>query len=132
MPQTETMSVEEYRKLQAQEQKKSKYGNKKVTVDSVTFDSLAEARRYEQLKLMEQAGAISDLRLQPRYELQKAFKDFEGKTQRAIVYYADFSYNEGGLRVVEDVKGARSKEYLIKRKLFLYRYFDLTFREIKA
>ncbi len=132
MPQREVMTVAQFRKMQEQEAKQSKYGNKKVTIDNIEFGSLAEARRYEQLKLMEQAGAISDLRLQPRYELQKAFKDFEGKTQRAITYVADFSYQEGGLRVVEDVKGAITKEYAIKKKLFLYRYFDLAFREIKA
>jgi len=128
MTQTETMDVAEYRKIAG----KNKYGNKKVIVDGHTFDSIAEARRYEQLSLMQKAGAISDLRLQPRYELQKAFKDFEGKMQRAIVYVADFAYAEGGLRVVEDVKGSITKEYAIKKKLFLYRYFDLTFREIKA
>lgn len=128
MPQKEEMSIEEYRKIA----KGRKYGNKKVTIDNITFDSLAEARRYEELKLMEQAGAISDLRLQPRYELQRAFVDNASIKQRAITYVADFAYSEGGLRVVEDCKGARTKEYLLKKKLFLYRYFDLTFREIKA
>ena len=128
MRQTEEMSIEDYRKLT----KPHKYGNKKVEYDGHTFDSIAEMERYKQLCLMEQAGAISDLRLQPRYELQKAFKDFEGKTQRAIVYIADFSYQEGGLRITEDCKGAITKEYAIKKKLFLFKYFDLTFREIKA
>ncbi len=128
MPQTEEMSVDEYRALT----KARKYGNKKVEYDGYTFDSIAEARRYEELKLMEQAGAISDLQLQPRYELQKAFTDNDGVKHRAIVYVADFQYQEGGLRVVEDVKGKAVATYLIKKKLFLYRFFDLTFREIKA
>ncbi len=128
MPQTEEMSIEDYRKLT----KRRKYGNKKIEIDGYTFDSLAEAKRYEQLRLMEQAGAISALRLQPRYELQRAFTDNDGVKQRAIVYVADFEYQENGLRVTEDVKGAITKEYAIKKKLFLYRYFDLTFREIKA
>ena len=128
MPQTEEMTVDEYRALI----KPRKYGNKNVTVDGVAFDSIAEAERYKQLKLMEQAGAISDLRLHPRYELQKAFTDYEGNRQRAIVYVADFSYQEGGLRVVEDVKGKAVATYLIKKKLFLFKYFDLAFREIKA
>lgn len=132
MPQREIVTMAQFRKLQEQEQKKRKYGNKKVTIDNVEFDSLAEARRYEQLKLMEQAGAISDLRLQPRYELQRGFTDSAGVKQRAIVYIADFSYSEGGLRVVEDVKGKAVAAYLIKKKLFLFKYFDLTFREIKA
>ncbi len=128
MAQTEEMSIEDYRKLK----KERKYKNKKVTVDGYEFDSLAEARRYEQLKLMEQAGAISDLRLQPRYELQRGFTDFEGKHQRAIVYVADFAYTDNGLRVVEDCKGAITKEYAIKKKLFLFKYFDLTFRETRV
>lgn len=128
MPQTEEMSIEDYRALAG----RSKYGNKKVTVDGYTFDSLAEARRYEALKLMEKAGAISDLRLQPRYELQRAFTDNDGRKQRAIYYIGDFEYRENGILITEDCKGARTKEYLLKKKLFLYRYFDITFREMKA
>ena len=128
MVQTEIMTAEEYRKMQAPR----KYGNKNAIVDNITFDSLAEARRYGELCLLLKAGAISDLRLQPRYELQRGFTDSSGVKQRAITYVADFAYNEGGLRVVEDVKGSITKEYAIKKKLFLYRYFDLTFREIKA
>ena len=128
MPQTEEMSIEDYRALSS----RSKYGNKKIEIDGYTFDSLAEAERYKQLRLMEQAGAISDLRLQPRYELQPGFTDNDGVKQRPITYTADFSYAENGLRVTEEVKGARTKEYLIKKKIFLFRYFDLTFREIKA
>jgi hypothetical protein len=124
----EEMTVDEYRTLK----KESKYRNKKVTIDGYEFDSLAEARRYEQLKLMEQAGAISDLRLQPKYELQRGFTDGSGVKHRAITYVADFAYNADGLRVVEDLKGAITKEYAIKKKLFLFKYFDLTFREIKA
>lgn len=128
MPRREIMDAEEYRKLS----QKRKYCNKKVTIDNHEFDSLAEARRYEQLCLMEKAGAISDLRIQPRYELQRGFTDSAGVKQRAITYVADFAYNEGDLCVVEDVKGSITKEYAIKKKLFLYKYFDLTFREIKA
>lgn len=128
MTQRDEMTIEEYRQLA----KGAKYQNKKVTVDNIEFDSIAEARRYELLKLMEQAGTISDLRLQPRFELQRGFTDNDGVKQRAISYVADFQYDEDGRRVVEDVKGTRTKEYLLKKKLFLYRYFDLTFREIPA
>ena len=128
MPQPEEMSITDYRALA----KSSKYGNKKIEVGGYRFDSLAEARRYEELRLMERAGAISDLRLQPRYELQRGFTDNDGKRQRAIVYIADFAFTENGLRIVEDCKGAITKEYAIKKKLFLYKYFELTFREIKA
>ena len=133
MPQREIMDVADYRKLS----QKSKYGNKKVIVDNVTFDSIAEAERYKQLRLMEQAGAISDLQLQPRYELQKAFTDNDGIKQRAIIYVADFEFRErisaGVWRwIVEDVKGKAVPVYLLKKKLFLFKYPDLTFREIKS
>ena len=79
MPQTEEMSVDDYRKMT----KGRKYRNKKVEHDGYVFDSLAECERYKQLKLMENAGAISALRLQPRYEIQKAFVDNGGVRQRA-------------------------------------------------
>ncbi len=130
MSHTEEMSVDEYRKFT----KGRKYGNKKVTIDGYQFDSIAEARRYEQLKLMEQAGAISDLRLQPRYELQKAFKDFEGKTQRAITYVLDFTYMETSSDdqlIAEDVKGFSTQLFQVKRKLFLYRYPHIRLRILK-
>ena len=128
MPQTEEMSVEDYRALAG----RSKYGNKKIKIDGYTFDSLAEAERYKQLRLLEQAGAISALRLQPRYELQPAFTDNNGVRHRSIVYVADFEYSESGLQFTEDVKGKPTKDYIIKKKLFLYKYVSLMFREIKA
>ena len=128
MPQTEEMSIEDYRKLT----KARKYGNKKVECDGYTFDSTAEMMRYKELCLLENAGAISDLRLQPRYDLQRGFTDNDGVKHRAIVYVSDFQYRENGLRVTEEVKGKATKEYLIKKKLFLFKYFDITFREIKA
>ena len=128
MPQEE-MSVDEYRKLS----KARKYGNKKVTIDGYTFDSLAEARRYEELCLMETTGEIKDLFMQPRYELQKPFTDNEGKRHRAIFYIGDFYYVEvkTGLRIVEDVKGKATPAFLIKQKLFLYKRDDLRLRIIK-
>ena len=129
MAQREIVDAEEYRKLS----QKRKYGNKKVEIDGYTFDSLAEARRYEQLCLMEEAGAISDLRLQPRFELQKAFTDNDGTRHRAIFYIGDFYYVEvkTGLRIVEDVKGKATPVFLLKQKLFLYKRDDLRLRIIK-
>lgn len=129
MPQREIVTMAQFRALQEQEAKKRKYGNKKVTIDGVTFDSLAEARRYEELCLQVKAGAISDLRLQPRYELQKAFVDSDGVKHRAIVYVADFYYVDYASmsRIVEDVKGKGviTPVFLIKKKLFLFKYPDL-------
>ena len=132
MPQEE-MTVDEYRKLA----KGSKYRNKKAIADNIEFDSIAEMERYKQLCLMESAGAISDLRLQPRYELQRGFTDSSGVKQRAITYVADFEFRErisaGVWRwIVEDVKGKAVPVYLLKKKLFLFKYPDLTFREIKS
>ena len=66
-----------------------KYRNKETTIDNHTFASMGEANRYCELKLLEKAGLISDLQLQPKFELQPKFKK-DGKTIRAINYIADF------------------------------------------
>ena len=100
----------------------NKYGNVKIKVDGHTFDSKKEADRYYELKLMQRAGMITDLELQPEYILQEGFKK-GGKTWRPIIYRADFRYkDERGNVVVEDVKGFRTKEFEIKQKLFEYKY----------
>lgn len=104
-------------------EKKSKYSSAKTDIDGIRFDSKKEAEFYVELKLREKAGEISDLRLQPRYLLQEAFKH-EGKQYREMEYVADFEYVEDGITVVVDVKGFRTAVYMIKRKLFLYRYED--------
>lgn len=99
----------------------SKYHATKVIVDGITFDSKREAKRYQELKLMERAGAIKDLRRQVRYELLPAF-DVQGKRYRPTTYVADFVYTEDGKEVTEDVKGMKTPVYLLKRKLFAYKY----------
>ena len=104
-------------------EKKSKYSSAKTDIDGIGFDSKKEAEFYAELKLRERAGEISHLRLQPRYLLQEAFKH-EGKQYREMEYVADFEYIENGVIVVVDVKGFRTAVYMIKRKLFLYRYGD--------
>lgn len=101
----------------------SKYNAAKVTLDGHRFDSRREARRYEELKQMEAAGKIAQLELQPRFELQPAFR-YRGEAVRKIEYVADFrylDYERGGL-VVEDVKGMRTDVYRLKKKLFLAKY----------
>lgn len=110
-----------------------KYHNKKTTVDGIAFDSAAEARRYAELKLLERAGKIKDLKLQPMFELLPAFQK-NGKRYRKTTYIADFSYfdNESMKNVVEDVKGVKTQIYSLKKKLFEYRYPDLTLTEVKA
>jgi hypothetical protein len=103
-----------------------KYANVPTTVDGVTFDSRLEARRYAELRLMEQAGAIRALRVHPRYELIPAFVDGQGKRHRATFYEADFDYLDGDNRVVvEDTKGGTATMtavFRIKAKLFQHRY----------
>ena len=109
-----------------------KYHNKKTVLDSIKFDSKLEAERYAQLKLMERAGAIRDLELQPEYELIPSFKK-DGKTWRRTVYKADFRYilAEGDRIIIEDVKGSTAvitDVFRLKQKLFEYRYPELTIK----
>ena len=110
----------------------NKYKNKKVMVDGIKFDSMKEARRYSELKLLERAGKIKDLELQPKFELIPTIRREGQKTERKTVYIADFMYKEIGndKLVVEDTKGYRTDVYLLKKKLFLYKYPDYDFREI--
>lgn len=102
----------------------NKYRNQKVTIDGITFDSLKEGGRYRVLKLLVKAKEIKDLELQKKFELQPAYTNANGKRIRAINYLADFYYydNKLGCYVVEDVKGFRTKEYLLKKKMFEYKY----------
>lgn len=107
----------------------TKYGNRKVTRDGITFDSIRECQRYCELKLMQRAGVISDLRLQVPYELIPVQR-IDGKVvERAANYIADFVYTENGTTIVEDAKGCRTKEYILKRKLMLWRH-GIRIREV--
>ena len=72
----------------------NKYKNKKTQVDMYVFDSIAESKRYRELKLLERVGEIKDLELQPRFLLQESFRK-NGKTYRKIEYRADFMYCQG-------------------------------------
>lgn len=114
------MSVQEYRKRQGKS--KSKYGNKKVELDGHVFDSRAEARYYQHLKLLEMAGEVLFFRLQPCYLLQEAFKK-HGKTHRRIDYIADFEvhHKDGSIEVV-DVKGVATDVFRMKEKMFHVKY----------
>lgn len=99
---------------------KSKYHSRKITRDGMTFDSMKEYRRYCELLLLERAGAITDLQRQVKFELIPAQR-IDGKVvERACQYIADFVYLENGKKVVEDTKGVKTKDYIIKRKLMLY------------
>ena len=100
----------------------SKYRSRKTEIDGIVFDSAKEARRYTELRLMQHVGQISGLELQKEFELIPA--QYTGKRciERAVKYRADFVYIENGETVVEDVKGVRTKEYIIKRKLMMQKY----------
>lgn len=105
--------------------KVSKYGNRKTTVDGVTYDSAKEARRGAELRLMERAGLISDLCAQVRYELIPAQKRGGKVVERAATYIADFVYKDSnGQTVVEDVKSpaTRTDVYKLKKKLMLWEF----------
>jgi hypothetical protein len=114
----------------------NKYHNRKtITSDGIVHDSQKEANRWCELKLLERAGKITDLKRQVEYELiPDQYETYEryGKNgnrlkdgikliERRCVYVADFVYHnvEANKMVVEDTKGVRTKEYIIKRKLML-------------
>ena len=107
-----------------------KYGNRKSMFNGIVFDSKAEANRYRELYLLESAGEIEDLILQPEYELIPAFTK-NGKRYRKIMYIADFQYRKGDDIFVEDVKGYKTEVYKIKKKLFEYKYPNLELIEVK-
>ena len=103
---------------------RNKYYARKCCLDGIEFDSNHEMQRYAQLKMLQRAGKISDLKLQVSFELVPRQDNICGKMlERPVRYIADFVYkDEAGNTVVEDAKGKRTKEYIIKRKLMLYKY----------
>lgn len=109
-----------------------KFNNKRVTIPGRTFDSRKEYNRYCELLLLERGGYISDLKLQVKYVLIPAQKDEKGKIlERECSYVADFVYfdQKAQRTVVEDAKGVKTKDYIIKRKLMLERY-GIRIREV--
>lgn len=101
----------------------SKYHSRKVTVNGIVFASHREARRYQELQMLLRAGEISQLQMQKKYTLIPAQKKPSGGTERAATYTADFVYKDrNGNEIVEDSKGVRTQQYIIRRKLMLYRY----------
>lgn len=112
--------------------KKQKYNNRKTVVDGITFASKAEARYYQELKLRKLAGDIQDFSLQPEFELLPSFKK-HGKRYQGMRYTADFkiTHNDGSTEIIE-VKGVRTRDYMLRMKLFNFTYRDLKFTEIRA
>ena len=98
----------------------NKYKNQRIIDGGEVFDSQKEYIRYRELLLLQRAGHITDLKRQMPFVLVPVQK-IDGKiVERACSYIADFVYQENGKTVVEDTKGVRTKDYIIKRKLMLY------------
>ncbi len=120
-------------------QSRAKYGNKRLTIDGVTWDSKREYQRWLVLRQAEKDGLISELERQPKFELVPAIKEkyvkhlktkdkvCERTAQLPITYTADFRYIKDGNIVVEDVKAsphmaALDPKFLIKEKLFRWKF----------
>lgn len=107
-----------------------KYHNTKTVLNGIKFDSKLEAERYAQLKILECAGVIRALELQPSFDLLPSFRK-NGKTWRKTVYKADFRYilAKDDRIIIEDVKGSTAvitDVFRLKQKLFEYKYPDYT------
>lgn len=132
----------------------SKYGNLKQVFDGITFDSKRESDYYLNLKLLKKAGEVIDIEFHPKYLLQPGFWKCnkcnviwgEDELKRgvctfcgtkmpktsAVTYSADFrvTYKDGHDEIV-DVKGMETEAFKIKRKLFEYKYPELTLKTLK-
>lgn len=114
-----------------------KYNNRRTVIDGIVFASQAEGERYLQLRDLVDRGEIHRLDIHPTYGLFPAFHDRLGRYHRAINYTADFSYviidEVGGRRyIVEDVKGPRPRDYVLRTKLFQFIYPFFEFYELDA
>ena len=101
----------------------NKYGAKKTDFHGKEFDSKKEAKRFAELRYMQMGKLISGLECQVKFELIPNQKDENGNViERAVSYIADFVYTDlkTGEQIVEDTKGHKTKDYIIKRKLMLY------------
>lgn len=113
------------------EDKIPKYRNEKTIIDGYTFASKKEANRYFELKMLQKAGEITALELQPKFEIVPAVV-WNGKQMKARYYIADFSYYEKGNGIIEDVKSVITRKnpvYTLKRQLFLLKYPGIIFKE---
>jgi len=105
-----------------EEKKKHKYWAEKLELDWVKFASKKEAKRYNELQFLKNTWKIRNLMLQVSFILQEWF-EWNGQKIRPIKYIADFVYeDEKGLKIVEDTKWFKTKEYLLKRKMFLKKF----------
>jgi hypothetical protein len=109
--------------------KYSKYHNKKTTIDGLEFDSKKEADYYSHLLILKAAKLVRDIKHQVEFILQDKFNK-NNVHYRSISYIADFvvTYSDGHIEII-DVKGVKTEVYKIKKKLFEFKYPDLTIIE---
>ena len=112
---------------------KNKYHAKKCEVGGEVYDSKKEARRHQELKLLEKAGEIQNLRRQVKYVLIPSQR-IDGKVvEREVAYKADFVYEADGETVVEDVKGCKKGAgydvFVLKRKMMLL-FHNIRIKEV--
>ena len=102
-----------------------------IEYDGYKFDSIREKNHYILLKQLQEYGLIKNLQLQVKFELQPTFKS-NGETIKSINYIADFVYFDTSVNktIVVDVKGFKTKEYMLKKKMFMYKYQEYVFKEI--
>lgn len=97
---------------------RSKYGNKKVWVNGIKFDSKKEATYYTRLLALKEKGEVTEIETQPVLEIFPSFKSIEGKKQRAITYIPDFKVTyKDGLTFYVDVKGVKTEVFKMKWKM---------------
>ena len=111
----------------------TKYHAKKTTVDGITFDSKLEADRFQQLRLLEKAGEISDLRLQPEFQIYQGWIDPDtGEKHKSRFYVGDFWYvdMQNDKFVCEDVKGMETPEFRLKWDYVKSMYRHVEFRKV--
>jgi len=96
---------------------RSKYGAQKTEVDGIVFASKKEAKRYSELKIMEKAGEISHLELQPRIKLFSGDVPVRFDSGRQATYVGDFRYfsKRDDARILEDCKGYKTTDYKLKK-----------------
>lgn len=121
------------------QEKRRKYGNRKVVMDGIKFDSEREAARFGELKVLRTMGKIRNLRLQANFTLVEGYTTIEGERIKPMVYRADFTYERAAepdcngtviwLREVEDAKGMHTQAYELKKKLMQDKY-GITIREV--
>ena len=111
----------------------NKYQNNKTTINGIKFDSKLEAVRYQQLLLLEQAGEIWHLVLQPELQISEGWIDpLTGEKHRSSFYFGDFKYVDVREHkvIIEDTKGIETAEFRLKWKLAQSQYPQYEFRKI--